>query len=230
MVICEFCEEEFIPNFKEQRFCSRGCGARWRIKAGIPAVLQPRINRPCLECGNVLIVKARSKRKFCDKSCSSKYYFKIPEYRAKVLTSQFLAQTPFVIGHTPWLKGIKLSYDPFKNYRGGNGRPLTAPQQVLLDTLGNKWKAEHAISLGGRIPNYPTSYKVDLALVERRIAIEIDGNTHGSPASRDKDKKKDTKLRELGWVVWRISNSRALSLVSKTSEDILNIMLSECPP
>jgi hypothetical protein len=43
--------------------------------------------------------------------------------------------------------------------QGGNGKPIPIPVQMLLDVLGQDWKPEHAVSLGKRIPNYPTNYK-----------------------------------------------------------------------
>jgi hypothetical protein len=152
----------------------------------------------------------------------------LPEHRAKVLTPKFLIQTPFILNHTPWNKGLSLPSDTFK-IRGGNGRPLTVSQQQLLTRLGPTWKAEYAISLGSRTPGYPTNYKVDIALVERKFAIEVDGSGHGSPIARAQDDKKDSKLKELGWIIWRISNTRASALASAyESSDILRIMLAEC--
>jgi hypothetical protein len=88
--------------------------------------------------------------------------------------------------------------------RGGNGRGLTVPQSKMLAVLGSPWVAEYAISLGKRKPGYPTCYKVDLANVERRIAIEADGNCHYSRKALDE--KKGAMLRSLGWTVLRFWN------------------------
>ena len=99
----------------------------------------------------------------------------------------------------------------------------------LQITLGPPWILEHAIVLGGKQPGYPTSYKVDLAWIERKLAIEVDGPSHNTHAAKAKDMKKNIKLQELGWKVWRINNSRALFLsTTYNSKEILDIMLTEC--
>ncbi len=227
MAQCELCREPFTPNFAEQRFCSRRCGSRWRVEAGIPNTKLPSLSqRLCENCGTLFLVRPRKRKRFCSSSCKMKYLMALPEFRAKALTPQFLVQTPFVPGHTPWNKGAKLPSDTFKA-RGGNGRPLTVPQQSLLTALGPTWKAEHTISLGGgKHPGYPTAYKVDLALVDERLAIEVDGPSHGSPIARERDNKKDSKLRELGWIVWRVTNENAIKLSELPSHQIIDAIQS----
>ena len=79
----------------------------------------------------------------------------------------------------------------------------------MLDALGAGWRAEFPLSLGPRTPGYPTHYKIDLALPERKIAVEVDGFSHGS--RRDQDEKKEAKLRSLGWIVLRFSNRDILT-------------------
>lgn len=110
-----------------------------------------------------------------------------------------LSDTLKAIGHKPRI-------------RGGNGRGLTRPQQLLLTVLDNNWKPEYCISLGKKQPGFPTNYKVDIGDPARRIAIEVDGNTHNGPGQRQKDRKKDDKLRNLGWYVIRIRNATVLKM------------------
>jgi len=92
--------------------------------------------------------------------------------------------------------------------RGGNGTGLTVPQEFMLGVLGGDWIAEYPLSLGPLTPGYPTHYKLDLALPERRIAVEVDGTSHHG--RRDKDAKKDERLASLGWTVLRFWNQDIL--------------------
>jgi hypothetical protein len=96
--------------------------------------------------------------------------------------------------------------------RGGNGRPLTEPQRLLLKALGEGWTPELAIALGGRMPGYPTNYKVDLGHEGLMIGIEIDGNCHHS--RRALDIKKDAMLASLGWTVLRFWNREILGWIN----------------
>jgi very-short-patch-repair endonuclease len=95
-----------------------------------------------------------------------------------------------------------MSHEP--SVRGGNGRGMTKEQSLLMGALCGRWKAEYALSLGQRTAGYPTHYKIDLANVERRLAIEVDGHSHH--ARKDLDLKKDRKLSDLGWTVLRFWN------------------------
>lgn len=111
--------------------------------------------------------------------------------------------------------------------RGGNGRGLTRPQQILLDALGESWVAEFALSLVRKTPGYPTHYKLDLALPERRVAIEVDGNSHHS--RKHLDVKKDEKLRSLGWLVLRFWNQEILDWndTGRTMESSISTILAQ---
>jgi len=93
--------------------------------------------------------------------------------------------------------------------RGGNGHGATLPQRIMHKILGSKWNMEYPLSLGKRIPGYPTHYKLDLANPEKKIAIEVDGFSH---RSRKKiDQKKDAKLASFGWKVLRFWNRDILT-------------------
>ena len=69
---------------------------------------------------------------------------------------------------------------------------------------------------------YPNAYMVDLACPQNMIALEVDGGSHGTLARQAEDKKKDALLAQLGWKVFRVSNSKALkSCTTCTSADTL---------
>src|SRR6185312_4097379 len=62
--------------------------------------------------------------------------------------------------------------------RGGNGEP-TKPQMVLAQALGLPIEYPIAtLPVKGQFPSLPTCYKVDIADVKHKIAIEVDGKTH----------------------------------------------------
>jgi hypothetical protein len=111
--------------------------------------------------------------------------------------------------------------------RGGNGRGLTEPQRMLMEILGEGWTAEYALSLGKRTPGYPTHYKIDIAHPERKIAIEVDGFSHG--ARRDLDAKKDTKLGSFGWTVLRFLNRDILNWINTgmPTESFISMTLAQ---
>jgi len=67
-----------------------------------------------------------------------------------------------------------------------------------------------------RTSGYPTCYKVDVGNPDIKIAIEVDGSSHGSSSRRLQDAKKDAFLRGLGWIVLRVSNRQALEELQST--------------
>jgi hypothetical protein len=95
-------------------------------------------------------------------------------------------------------------------FRGGNGTgPTDAERSVMQAMPESIWN--FAVKTGGRNPGFPNFYKVDLAWPEVRIALEVDGPSHSSLKRQSQDRKKETKLKELGWCVLRCSNEEAMS-------------------
>lgn len=73
------------------------------------------------------------------------------------------------------------------------------------------WPTEVAISMGKRKTGLPTAYKVDLAHVPLKIAIEVDGSSHRSKEGLQKDAKKQAALLGLGWKVLRFTNQEVMT-------------------
>lgn len=104
--------------------------------------------------------------------------------------------------------------------RGGNGKALPVPQQLLAVALG--WPTEHAVPTGMRFLKigHPTCYKIDIANPILKVAIEVDGRSHHSRKAQDA--RKTSFLESLGWTVLRFSNQE----VTEHLEDCVQMVLS----
>lgn len=110
-----------------------------------------------------------------------------------------------------WMLGVKekmIAKSKGRKFvsRGGNGH--YSKHQLLLQKVTGL-KLEHAIPtrpVREIFANTPYSYKVDLAHLDTKLAIEVDGKGHLTPMNRIGDKKKEQVLAELGWTVLRFTN------------------------
>jgi hypothetical protein len=95
--------------------------------------------------------------------------------------------------------------------RGGNGTGPTEPQRLLAEALG--WEMEVVVRPGqGRVRGgLPTHYKLDIAHPTLKIAVEIDGGSHGTLERREQDRRKEAWLRGEGWTVLRFSNQEVMA-------------------
>lgn len=110
--------------------------------------------------------------------------------------------------------------------RGGNGQP-TRPQLLLAQALG--WSIEFPIltaPIRGQLPSLPPCYKVDLADPGRRLAVEVDGNSHKSKLWRFLDWRKEAALTALGWSVLRFSNKEVLTETERVVAKIMSFTTS----
>src|SRR4030042_2828859 len=107
---------------------------------------------------------------------------------------------------------------------GGNGRGYTKAQQLLFKKLGRGWWRELVITVGqGRkVSGYPTHYKIDLANIYYKLAIECDGAGHSGIISRMEDQKKDQFLKSIGWTVLRYRNKMILNNLDLVMTEIMS--------
>lgn len=110
--------------------------------------------------------------------------------------------------------------------RGGNGRPAPKAQVKLMEILALVFP-EQTIRIEYAVPipqssrtNFPSHYKIDCAIPALKIAVEADGPSHQVIARMKKDRKKDAKLRRLGWRVFRFQNEIILSNPLKVLETL----------
>jgi len=90
--------------------------------------------------------------------------------------------------------------------RGGNSK-LTHQQIIVASRMG--LPTEVAIStrlVREQFESLPPCYKVDVASLSHRLAIEIDGKTHRLKKWKFLDRRKTAVLNALGWTVMRFWN------------------------
>ena len=80
-----------------------------------------------------------------------------------------------------------------------------------------EWIPQYVVPLGKRQPGYPTHYKLDFAVIDKMLDIELDGPSHAAVSRREVDRRRDSRLTALGWRVLRIKNTEILSK-SSTSQ------------
>lgn len=137
-------------------------------------------------------VMAATNRKYASERMRTRNPMKREDVRLKL--SQRLKE----IGHQPRI-------------RGGNGRPATATEALMAQLLG--WDTQVIVRTGCTpVPGalYPTHYKIDVGHSGLKIAIEIDGSSHGLLKRKEQDRKKTRFLESLGWTVFRFSNKQVL--------------------
>jgi len=115
--------------------------------------------------------------------------------------------------------------------RGGNGKPLPVPQATLLEALGPGWEPELTVLTGngartpGRVRGLPAKYAIDVGNLSLRIAVEVDGSSHGLLARQEQDRKKEDYLRGAGWTVLRFSNREVMADTVACAQMVLSTTL-----
>lgn len=173
----------------------------------------------CNYCGKEIINPNKNQkdtfkrrgRAYCSKKCGKQYARKISSETIKKTNRKYASDR--MKKNNP-MKNETTREKVSKSLKGrrpvvvcGNGRQLTAPQEKILKLL-LKYNAvaEYAVSTKGYIGDYPKNYKIDVALLEYKIAIEIDGNSHRAIKRKEEDTKKTDLLQKLGWKVIRFWN------------------------
>ena len=109
--------------------------------------------------------------------------------------------------------------------RCGNGCGLTVPQQALMLELAKTEMvySEYPVPTKmGKGTSYPTCYKIDIALPEHMIGIEVDGNSHLLLERQAQDKKKDEFLSGLGWKMFRFKNKQVMEHLEDCAKMVLS--------
>lgn len=115
-------------------------------------------------------------------------------------------------------------------------RPTAAEISLepAIAALGERYRAQH--------PFFGLYLIADFVLLDRRVIIEVDGDSHNTLAQRRKDLQHMIALEEQGWAVVRMSNAEAISdpygalewalsrVPSRPSKSRLVEMLEALPP
>lgn len=167
---------------------------------------------------------------YCSKECSSQVQYvafveKGKEFRK---TKEFRqASSERMKKNNPmWMDGIKekmIESSKGKTFlsRGGNGQ-LTKHQMMLH--LATGFPMEYPINtfeVRDKFESVPNNYKVDLAIVDKKIAIEVDGASHKLKKWKFLDKRKTEILNALGWKVIRFTNEEVERNLNKCVKIIL---------
>ena len=76
----------------------------------------------------------------------------------------------------------------------------------------------------GRGSGYPSVYKVDVGNAELKIAVEVDGASHGVLSRRGEDLKKDHFLESIGWKVLRLKNEYVTKDLAGCVQAVLSLI------
>lgn len=120
---------------------------------------------------------------------------------------------------------LRLNHQP--KVRGGNGRPATDAEQMLVEVLGPLGFSEQTIvpTRKARGSGYPSHYKIDCGNAALKIGVEADGRSHDCPSRRGQDAKKDAFLTGIGWTVLRFTNAEILGSPMNVLTMVLSIIL-----
>jgi len=217
---CQHCGEIKEPDKKHRKhtykFCSIKCRAAFLRKA---AESLPLPEMDCHVCGKPSVFKDRRhalerKRKgraYCSKACSDTHSRKVSSETARdtnlrmkaVISMRMTLNNPMQKAENLEKMRSKMVGRTFLA-RGGNGQP-TKQQLALHNATG--FPMEHAIlTAGAKFPSLPPSYKVDLAVPDAMLAIEVDGKSHRLKKWKFLDRRKTEILSSLGWQVLRFTN------------------------
>ena len=99
-------------------------------------------------------------------------------------------------------KGMKRAHSEGRAHNIGQSRwnnEMSYPEKFFKQVIENEFLDKNFIQ------EYNVSiFSIDFAWVDKKLAIEIDGEQHEKPDYKARDKRKDTKLKSEGWKVLRI--------------------------
>lgn len=167
----------------------------------------------------------RRGRAYCCKECGKEYTRKVSSETMSKTNKKYASNR---MKHNNPMKNEEIRKKVSQSLKGrkptvvcGNGRNLTKPQEELLILL-KKYNAvpEYAVSTKGYIGEYPMNYKIDIALPQNKIAIEIDGNSHRAIKRKIEDIKKAELLKKKGWKVIRFWNKEVNENIKKCVQKV----------
>ncbi len=215
---------EFLRG-KTRGNCSRKCGSASypgrNYATGSYVVNEP---KACVVCGKMFIAAESNmtkRRVVCSMACAGK--------RSSKRMSQSNPMTEMGAREKMITMLRKIGHKPY--VQGGNGRGATKPQVDLynaLCALDDSFEMEVIEKTGAyrKVYKTPNHYKIDIASRRLKVAIEVDGVSHGSKKVQECDERKSTVLALRGWKVWRFTNSQ----IEMQLSDCVQMVLSTTSP
>jgi very-short-patch-repair endonuclease len=230
---CENCNSQHEGKYASGRFCSQKCSRGFSTKSKrseindkvsktlISRYLEKKplrnarilkdsrtlrtVEKVCENCNsNFEVPWGKRDQKNCSISCSAKQKWKNDEYRQ--MMSKYSSISAAKKHKNPDIKFGWRKRTKFK---------MSYPEEIAKNTLD-----KNGINYVYEYPFHP--YFIDFAIVEHKIAIEIDGKQHDLPDRILSDRKKDEKLKENGWKVYRIKwpSDKVVYSIEKILADI----------
>jgi very-short-patch-repair endonuclease len=97
-------------------------------------------------------------------------------------------------------------------------KDLTPGEKVLWKSI--RRKKFHGLKFRRQAPIGP--YIVDFLCVEKKLIIEIDGDSHYEPGAQERDRKREAYLRGQGFNVLRVGNRQTVDEIESV---LLRMML-----
>lgn len=196
MKICEKCNLSHDGSYGSGRFCCQKCARAFAsntnkkeankktsetlLKRNLEKT-QQKMQRICMICKCSF---THSRRKTCSKACHMNCYRTI-DVRKK------LSEKGTLVAKMRHDRGDDFGWQTRKNFKP------SYPETIAMSCLKAEnicFEREHKVG----------KYFIDFAIVEKLVAIEIDGQQHEKPDRILSDLKKDEYLSSLGWKVFRI--------------------------
>lgn len=95
-----------------------------------------------------------------------------------------------------------------------NMTPAEKALEPAIAALGEPYRSQH--------PFLKHKLFADFALLNRKLVIEVDGDSHDKPSQKKKDLEHMLALKSDGWDVVRVSNEMATAIPADTVEWCLN--------
>lgn len=199
-----------------------------------------RVILPCRVCGvSVTLLgragleRARNGRSYCGEEHKRQWEFaQQSAWASKVAIKNAAASSARMTARNPMrMPGVRekmraslkaRNHQPAR--QGGNGRALPVPHQRLWDALGTDWQAEY-LTLTNRALGLPRAIKSDLALPALRLAVEVDGGSHGSLKVKERDARKTQFLVSSGWTVLRFTNREVMASLDRCVQTVTSTIL-----
>lgn len=208
---CVVCASDF-NNPQKVKTCSRECCTKLRQSKAQVLLIN------CHVCSKAVVLTGRAAtapkargRAYCSPECREAF---MTEHRSKTMaetnrkyaSARMKQKNPmFKDQHRERMKQTLKEIGHKPPVQGGNGRGLTVPQRMLSEALG--WETEIAIKTPGMKWH---ALKVDMGHRGAKIAVEVDGASHGALKRQQQDREKTAALESLGWIVLRFSNAQVM--------------------